>query len=104
MTFLPLAFLRPLCLLAFVPSGPCTFWPLCFLAFAPSGLLCPLAFVLIFWSWLYYDLLVLALCCFMGGLQSICIGYAYFPFHDFQCEAIFISLGRVSFSGERICA
>ncbi len=36
----------------------------------------------------------------MGGI--ICIGYAYFPFHDFQCEAIFISLGRVSFSGERM--
>jgi hypothetical protein len=36
----------------------------------------------------------------MGGYRmgSICIGYTYFRFHDFQCEAIFISLGRVSFS------
>jgi hypothetical protein len=40
----------------------------------------------------------------MGGYRmgSICIGYAYFPFHDFQCEAIVISLGRVSFFGERM--
>ena len=35
-------------------------------------------------------------------MGSICIGYVYFPFHDFQCAAILISLGRVSFSGERM--
>jgi hypothetical protein len=35
-------------------------------------------------------------------MGSICIGYAYFPFHDFQRVAIFISLGRVSFSGKRM--
>jgi hypothetical protein len=92
----------PLCLLVFVPSGLCAFWPLRLQAFVPSGLC---AYFLVLALLRPSGLgLTTTFCCFMGGLQSICIGYAYFPFHDFQCEAIFISLGRVSFSGERICA
>jgi hypothetical protein len=82
-----LAFLASGLPTAFVPSGLCAFWSLYLLAFVLSGL-CAFRPSAVSWGATEW------------GVSAL--DMPIFPFHDFQCEAIFISLGRVSFSGERM--